>query len=228
MSDSSVLLSNRLGALVLAVSDRLRDSTERAAGQSGTGPAALVALHEFPSGRSVDDLRKAVDLTPSGAVRLVDRLAAEGLVERRPGRDARSLALALTPKGRRAARRVLTNRATTLAGLLEVLTDQERAALAGIVDKLLVAVTDERLSVRAGGAEVPGGWLCRMCDFSACGRDEGRCPVANTAQRRYEATSGRARPVRSPLPPTTTTSGRRSRRSPGPRAGRPGTGGTWR
>jgi MarR family transcriptional regulator, negative regulator of the multidrug operon emrRAB len=184
VSGSNVSLRNRLGALVVALSDRLRESTEHAAGQSGAGPAALTALHEFPSGRSVEDLRRAVALTPSGAVRLVDRLAAEGLVERRPGRDGRTIALALTPQGRRAARRVLNARAAALTGLLDGLTEQERAALAGIVDKLLVAVTTERLSVRAGGAEIPGGWLCRMCDFAACGRDAGRCPVANTAQRR--------------------------------------------
>ena len=182
MSDSTVSLGNRLGALVLVLSDRLRESTEEAAGQTGAGPAALVALHEFASGRSVDDLRRAVGLTASGAVRLVDRLAAEGLVERRPGRDGRSLALALTAKGRRVARRVLAARAAALTGLLDVLVEQDRQALAGTVEKLLVAVTTERLAVRAGGAEIPGGWLCRMCDFDACGRDAGRCPVANTAR----------------------------------------------
>jgi hypothetical protein len=30
-------------------------------------------------------------------------------------------------------------------------------------------------------------WMCRLCDMGACGRDEGRCPVANAARERYAA-----------------------------------------
>ena len=56
----------------------------------------------------MDDLRNVLGLTPSGAVRLVDRLAADGYVERRAGADGRSLALRLTPAGSRVARRVLS------------------------------------------------------------------------------------------------------------------------
>ena len=26
-----------------------------------------------------------------------------------------------------------------------------------------------------------GGWLCRLCDFEACGRDRGLCPAAGAA-----------------------------------------------
>jgi MarR family transcriptional repressor of emrRAB len=38
-------------------------------------PAALVALHEFLCGASIDQLRQVVGLTPSGAVRLIDKLS---------------------------------------------------------------------------------------------------------------------------------------------------------
>jgi hypothetical protein len=122
-----------------------------------------------------------VGLTPSGAVRLVDRLAAAGYVERRPGRDGRSVALVLTPSGRRAANKVVAARADAIGGALVELSDDERASLTRISEQLLSAVTTERLAIRESSQEPGGGWLCRLCDFVACGRDQGLCPAATTA-----------------------------------------------
>jgi MarR family transcriptional repressor of emrRAB len=90
--------TNLFGALMLVAGDEIRRATEIAANHTDAAPAALVALHEFLGGRSIDDLRNAVGLTPSGAVRLVDRLVSAGYVERRPGSDRRAVALVLTPR----------------------------------------------------------------------------------------------------------------------------------
>jgi MarR family transcriptional repressor of emrRAB len=174
-------LANLLGALSLAVTDRMQDDIQAAAKQTAAAPAALVALHDPLRGGSMDDLRRAVGLTPSGAVRLVDRLVAAGLVERRPGHDGRSLALVLTAGGRRAAQRVLAARAEALSSVFATLTQDERASLTRISEKLLGAVTKDRLAERQQGHEPPGGWMCRLCDFAACGRDQGACPAAQTA-----------------------------------------------
>src|SRR6187200_2487250 len=95
--------ANLLGALSLAVADAMRRATEDAAGHASAGPAAL---DQFLDGRSMEDLRRAMGLTGSGAVRLVDRLEADGYVRRRAGPDGRTLALVLTARGRRAAERV--------------------------------------------------------------------------------------------------------------------------
>ena len=76
--------ANLLGALSLAVADAMRRATEDAAGHTSAGPAALVALDQFLDGRTMEDLRRAMGLTGSGAVRLVDRLEADGYVRRRP------------------------------------------------------------------------------------------------------------------------------------------------
>jgi DNA-binding MarR family transcriptional regulator len=175
-------LVNIVGALTLALSDRVRDATETAAGQSATAPHALVALHEFLGHRTMDELRRAIGLTPSGAVRLVDRLVQAGYVERRPGSDGRSVALVLTSTGTRAARRVLAARSAALDNLLLELSAAERTSLANITEKLLAAITRQRLADREEGRDPPGGWLCRLCDFDACGRDEGMCPSTATAQ----------------------------------------------
>jgi MarR family transcriptional repressor of emrRAB len=129
----------------------------------------------------MDQLRRAVGLTPSGAVRLVDRLVAEGNVERRPGFDGRSVSLVLTAKGRRAARRVLAARSEAIHGVLDLLTGAERASLRPIVERMLGVVTLARLAERERGHEPVDGWLCRLCDFEACQRDRGACPVANAA-----------------------------------------------
>ena len=50
-----------------------------------SAPAALNALEGYLGGEPIDTLRQVLGLTHSGAVRLVDRLVAEGLAERRPG-----------------------------------------------------------------------------------------------------------------------------------------------
>lgn len=174
-------LANVLGAFALALSDELVAATAQAAGHTGAGPAALVALSELLAGRSVDELRRAVGLTHSGGVRVVDRLVGGGLAERRPGPDGRSVALALTPAGRRLAGEVLDARRASLQHVIEVLDEGERAALGDILDKLVAGVVGDRLEARRAGATPPGGWLCRLCDPVACERSEGRCPAAGAA-----------------------------------------------
>src|SRR5207302_8382662 len=92
VSADAARTANLLGTHALAVADRLRAATEDAAGLGGAAPAAIVSLHAFAGGRTVDFLRRVLELTPSGAVRLIDRLAAEGLVQRVRGeRDAREV-----------------------------------------------------------------------------------------------------------------------------------------
>ena len=177
-------LANVLGAFALALTDEVEAATAGAAGHTGAGPAALVALSDLLAGRSVDDLRRAVGLTHSGGVRVVDRLVGDGLAERRPGADGRSVALVLTPAGRRLAGQVRDARRQTLERVLDVLDDRERAQLSAILDKVVAGVAgvvERRLAARAAGHIPPGGWLCRLCDTVACERSEGRCPTANAA-----------------------------------------------
>ena len=156
-------LVNVVGALALALADAMRDATEAAAGMTGAAPAAVVALQQFLRGRTTEDLARATGLTHSGAVRLVDRLVEGGLVERRPGNDARSLAILLTASGRTLSHRITAARADAVASVLEGLR------------------AEQRLDARSRGDE-PAGWLCRLCDFVACGRPQGDCPAANAAR----------------------------------------------
>lgn len=170
--------ANILGALGLVVADQTSAAIAEASGQSVSGAAALSALHQFLDRPSIDQLRQVLGLSPSGAVRLVDRLVDAGLVTRGPGTDQRSRSVALTPQGRRAARRIAAARADVLRSLLERLPPSQRGSVSPLLGALLEAV----VAGKKGGA-----WICRLCDLVACGRRDGKCPAANAAAERYEA-----------------------------------------
>lgn len=167
---------NLLGALSLSVADRTSDAVGDAAGQSQTAAIALSALHQFLDDPSVDLLRRVLGLTPSGTVRLVDRLEEAGYVKRRPGRDGRELSLRLTASGRRAAERVAAARGDVLEEALSTLSPSERRTFEHTLERVLPGL------MRGPGAT---RWMCRLCHMGACGRDEGRCPVANAARERF-------------------------------------------
>ena len=171
---------NLLGALALAIADRTRDAIGDAAGQSETAAIALSALDQFLDDPPVDRLRQVLGLTPSGTVRLIDRLQDAGYVTRAPGRDGRSVAVRLTPAGRRAAQRVACARGEVLGAALGDLSEDEREAFERALSKVLVGL------IRGPGAV---RWMCRLCDMTACGRSEGHCPVARAARERYAASS---------------------------------------
>ncbi len=175
-------LANLIGAWALAVTDRLEAATTAAAGRGGQAPAALVALHEFAGGGTIEDLSQVLGLTHSAAVRLIDSLVADGYVARRPlARDRRAVSLVLTASGRAAARLIIRARAQAVETTLDGLTDAQRRSLTTLAERLTKDLASLRLEERRGGAAPPGGWLCRMCDFEACGRPEGRCPAARRA-----------------------------------------------
>jgi DNA-binding MarR family transcriptional regulator len=164
-------LANLLGVLALAATDRLRAAVESELEHGGSTPAALVHLQAHP-GASVEELRRVLGIAQPPAVRLVGRLVAEGLLERRPGRDRRTLALHLTPAGEAAATGVLARRRGSLRPLLDTLQPAERATLAPLLEPLVSALAGDR----------PGAMrVCRLCDRDACTRAPG-CPLEHTTQ----------------------------------------------
>jgi DNA-binding MarR family transcriptional regulator len=167
---------NLLGALSLAVTDRTRAAAEESLGQSDSAAAALSALHQFLEEPSVGLIRQLLGLTPSGTVRLIDRLETAGHVSRGPGQDGRSVTVRLTARGRRAAERVSAARSGVLETALAGLSASERRRLDELISRLLVGL------IRGPGAT---RWMCRLCDTHACGREVGNCPVANAARERF-------------------------------------------
>lgn len=156
---------NLLGALALAVSDAMQEAAEDAAGHAGQGPAAIVSIGALP-GLSVGELAGVLRLTHPGAVRLVERLVNDGLVEKGPAPDGRAVALKLTPPGKQRRRDILSQRARRLQPFLNRLSATERKQFDGLLRKLLNGLASERPSVYT---------LCRLCDAGPCMRNE--CPV---------------------------------------------------
>ena len=172
--------ANALGALSLVVADRMSAAVEAVAALGPSAPAALTALHEFLDGGSVTQLSLALGLTHSGTVRLVDRLGAEGLIERVGAQDGRAVSVVLTQRGRRLALQIRQAREKTLTSALSALTPDELDNLAAALDTMLTTLTLARAEERSAHShDRPQPWLCRLCDFAACGRSEGNCPVNN-------------------------------------------------
>ena len=168
--------ANLLGARALVIPDQTAQAVAAAAGQSVSAAAALSALHHFLDRPTLDQLHKVLGLTPSGAVRLVDRLADAGLVTRGTGDDGRSRSVLLTETGQRAARQITAARAALLRGVLDELTPAERDTLHSLMSRVMANV----VSSKEGGA-----WICRLCDLDACGRPAGHCPAAGAAAAKY-------------------------------------------
>jgi DNA-binding MarR family transcriptional regulator len=173
-------LANVLGALALVVTDGLgRAVTKDAA--SVTDAATLSALAQVHDGSTVGRVHQVLGVTPSGAVRLVDRLESAGLVSRAPGADRRSRSIRLTEAGRDRARAVGDARSAYLSSLVVALSPEEVEVLRTLLAKVMAGVVE----VKDGGA-----WTCRLCDLVACRRDHGECPALNAAlarQRRVPA-----------------------------------------
>lgn len=163
-------LAQLLGVLSLATADRFRSAIEESLGRGGAHAAALVHLGAHPD-ESVQGLADVLRVSQPAAVKIADRLAADGLVERRIGADRRVRALRLTAGGRRAAGKVLSERGAALDGLLSTLDASEREALEALLEKLVARLADDRPTALT---------VCRLCDRDACCGGARDCPLAHT------------------------------------------------
>jgi MarR family transcriptional regulator, negative regulator of the multidrug operon emrRAB len=163
-------LAQLLGVTALAAVDRLRPSVQQEAGHGGSAAGALVHLHAWP-GESLDRLRNVLAISQPATVRTVNRLVADGLLERRPGPDRRTVALILTAAGRAAAERVLAARAAALQRFLAPLDDDERERLLPLLERLASSLAHDRSSAVR---------ICRLCDRDAC-YGTAPCPLDHTA-----------------------------------------------
>jgi len=165
--------TNLLGALSLAVADRIRAAATTAAPTSGEGPAGLVALATFMEGGSIEELSRVLGLSHSATVRLVDKLEQAELVSRQSSRDARAVSVVPTGEGIEIAAQIQRARLDALEELLDPLTVSERAELARLHEKLLAGL------VASGELR---GRICRLCDSVACGHGRGHCPVTEAPE----------------------------------------------
>jgi len=163
---------NLIGAFATAVASSMEAELAALGGHSINHESALVVLSNHPDD-GIDMLSKVLGITHSGAVRLVDTLETEGLVQRKPSpRDARAVIVRITAKGRNRATKVLRARARVTQNLLGRLDGAEKEALIPALETLLAAMTVDRSGARR---------ICRFCDEGVC-RAQG-CPVEAAAQQ---------------------------------------------
>ncbi|WP_249137196.1 MarR family winged helix-turn-helix transcriptional regulator [Bradyrhizobium canariense] len=163
-------IANLLGALSLAVMDRIEQGAREVIGRGGETPAALVVIG-YGQGMTNDKLRRILGLSHSGTVRLVDRLVSDRLVERRPGKDGREIALYLTATGAAARNDLMASRLSAVASLLDVLSPAETKRLGTLLHELLA---------RQDTSELDRFTICRRCDDRVCTN----CPLPTNKGKR--------------------------------------------
>jgi DNA-binding MarR family transcriptional regulator len=162
---SKLRTANLLGALASEVAERLERQGRAHPNQTDSAGAAL-NLISFYEGCSNSALSRALGLSHTATVRLVDKLEAAGLVTSEPGADRRSVALRLTQEGRERARAIVQNRCLLLGDLVDSLNLEQRGQLDAILDTML-----RRLVASAQQSD----HICRLCDETVCPPDQ--CPV---------------------------------------------------
>lgn len=162
MAQSDAQWINLLGALGLGLCDAMAEGPQ----DLPRDDQALVLLGA-EAGLAVAELAQILGLSHAGAVRLAQRLQAEGWVEgRRDAQDGRVLRLFLTKRGGRKRQAILQTRAARLAPFFDALSPAERQQMGRLMDKILRAMTH---------APEDAFRLCRYCDEDSCAQDT--CPV---------------------------------------------------
>lgn len=161
--------ANLLGALACEIADKLDQRLMEHHSETDSAASALNIIGYY-DGCSNSALSRALRLSHTATVRLVDKLEASGLVTSEPGEDRRSVALHLTKAGKARARRVVVERNEVLSDIIKVLTPRQREHLDTVAEALLLALTDS--------TDI-ANHICRLCDDHACPPDD--CPVHQAA-----------------------------------------------
>lgn len=155
---------NIFGAFALLISDDIVRASSSRAPEAGPAASALALLAHKP-GLSIGMLAVGVGLSHAGTVRLVDRLSAEGLIERREHQtDGRARSLYLTGTGEVASREILASRDLVIAEGLSILNPDELRILSDIAERVL----RDRLENLEHSYRI-----CRLCCYAGCTN----CPV---------------------------------------------------
>lgn len=162
---SKIKTDNMLGALAVALLDRVEEAFAAAIGRGGSFAAAILTLGARPR-LSVSELGAILGLEHSSTVRLLDRLESEELITRGSGADRRAREITLRARGARAFEKLLEARRAAIALLTDGLTKGELRQLETLLGRLLENVADSVDDARQ---------ICRLCEHRICvGAD---CPT---------------------------------------------------
>lgn len=158
--------ANILGALAVLIQDRVESAWQSSLDLSPMAAAALVQIDNEP-GSSIEAVAGRIGLTHSATVRVIDKLAERGLVEKdRARKDARAQSLTLSKPGKRLAQQLHEARNQVTDDLLAGLVPEQRTALEQAVRAIL-----HRCVEPGREADV----TCRVCDDRRCSPEI--CPI---------------------------------------------------
>ncbi|WP_162916562.1 MarR family winged helix-turn-helix transcriptional regulator [Dongia deserti] len=158
--------ANILGALSLLIQDRVERAWQSTLDLSPMAAAAVVQIDNEP-GSSIEQVAGRIGLTHSATVRVIDKLAERGLVEKdRARKDARAQSLKLSKPGKGLARQLHAARNQVIDGLLSGLGPVQREALEAAISAILYQCVEP-------GREADV--TCRVCDDRRCTPDI--CPI---------------------------------------------------
>ena len=158
--------ANILGALAVLIQDRVEGMWQSALDLSPMAAAALVQIDNEP-GSSIEAEAGRIGLTHSATVRVIDKLAERGLVEKdRARKDARAQSLTLSKPGKRVAQQLHEARNQVTDDLLAGLAPAQRQALEQGISAILYRCV-------APGREADV--TCRVCDDRRCSPEI--CPI---------------------------------------------------
>ena len=159
-------ISNLIGAFATKVSNDIEKEISELGGRSLNHETALVVINNHPN-ETIDVLSKVLELTHSGAVRLINTLESEGLVERhKSAQDARSVVLNVTNEGSIRAQSILNNREKVTFKLLENFDEVQKQ---DFLNLLQIAMSN------SNGEKIKALQICKLCNEGVC-RKQG-CPV---------------------------------------------------
>ena len=166
-TDDIARTGNLLGAFALIMNDKMRAATEKAIGQGGMIPAALVQIGSVP-GQSINNLRRSLGLSHSATVRVVMHMEQKGWVlkSRSHEQDARMATLNLTASGQTAMSLILAERKQLLETLVKTLPQTAQLQLGCLLEHMLPQLVESLADAEQA---------CRLCDMHVCPQD--RCPA---------------------------------------------------
>lgn len=147
-----------MGAVAIAMADNIQNAGEEATGHTASFPAALIIIDRYPL-ITVDLLGQYLQLSQSGAARLVERLVNKKLVERQRGDDRRFIELQLTPAGHNMVQEIQQAKVEAVSNSLKSLTLTEQEQLLSLLSKL---------AEQSNCTELAEEYICRFCDVQAC------------------------------------------------------------
>ena len=158
---------NQLAAFALAINDETDSALSEQFGRTPSEIETLILVRHCET-FTVGWLAEVLALTHSAAVRIVDRLQRDELINRVQQSNRRFVGLILTSKGIELADKILRARQETLESLACDVSDSSLEKALPLIKRILSKHSDhETVSYRR----------CRLCDEISCGTN---CPVQNT------------------------------------------------